>query len=40
MLQPSEPVPLEMLTIRGCAERRSAGRNAFVTDRTPNTFVS
>ena len=29
-----------MFTIRGCADWRSAGRKAFVTPTTPNTFVS
>ena len=40
MLQVSDPVPLETLTMRGCAERRSAGKNALVTATTPNTLVS
>ena len=38
--QVSDPVPLETFTIRGCADRRSAGRKALVTATTPNTFVS
>jgi hypothetical protein len=38
--QASDPVPLEMVTIRGCADRRSAGRKALVTATTPKTFVS
>ena len=38
--QASDPVPLEMFTIRGCADRRSAGRKALVTATTPKTFVS
>jgi len=33
-------VPLEMLTMRGCGERRSAGRKALVTATTPKTLVS
>jgi hypothetical protein len=33
-------MPLEMFTIRGCADRRSAGRKALVTATTPKTFVS
>ncbi len=36
----SDPVPLDMLTMRGCAERRSAGSNALVTATTPKTLVS
>src|SRR3984957_2725315 len=40
VLQVSEAVPLEMFTIRGRAERRSAGRKAFGTATTANTFVS
>ena len=40
MLQASDPVPLEMLTMRGAAERRRAGRKPFVTETTPKTFVS
>ena len=40
LLQVSDPVPLERFTIRGWAERRSAGRNALVTVMTPNTLVS
>ncbi len=40
VLQVSDPVPLEMFTIRGRADRRNAGRKAFVTARTANTFVS
>ena len=38
--QASDPVPLEMFTIRGCADRRSAGRKTLVTATTPKTFVS
>nr|WP_228680936.1 hypothetical protein [Actinopolyspora erythraea] len=40
VLRPSEPVPLEMFTIPGWRERRSAGKKAFVTAATPNRFVS
>jgi hypothetical protein len=40
VLQVSDPVLLETLTIRGWAERRSAGRNALVTATTPKTLVS
>src|SRR3954447_4649513 len=35
-----EPTPLDMLTIRGDAERRSSGSIALVTRMTPITFVS
>ena len=40
VLQVSEPVSLDTLTMRGCADRRSAGRNALVTATTPKTLVS
>ena len=36
----SEPVLLEMFTIRGWADRRNAGTNVPVTATTPNTLVS
>ena len=36
----SDPVPLEIFTIRGCADRRSVGKKALVTATTPKTFVS
>lgn len=35
-----DPTSLDTFTIRPDADRRSSGRNAFVTVITPNTFVS
>ncbi len=37
---PIEPTSLDTFTIRPDADRRSSGRNAFVTAITPNTLVS
>jgi hypothetical protein len=38
--QASDPVPLEMFAIRGCADQSSAGRKALVTATTPKTLIS
>jgi hypothetical protein len=35
-----EPIPLDTITIRGAADRRSSGTNARVIRTGPNTFVA